>query len=69
MLAFSAGEARFVLDEAAFMAAIEPPSQALQNFAASAFSYFVLAVPFTLLFIGVGIWSLFFAPSVSAVFQ
>jgi len=62
-LAYGAGETRFVLDEAAFMAAIEPPSQALQNFAASAFSYFVLAVPFTLVFAGVSIWALFFAPS------
>lgn len=36
------------------------PSQALKNFAASAFSYFVLGFPFALLLVGVSIWSLFF---------
>ncbi len=53
-------EARFVLCHAQFLADIAPPSQTLQNFAASAFSFFALGLAALPFFLGAAIWALFF---------
>ena len=68
MLACGAGETRFVLSHAEFLAHMESGSQALENLRTTAFSFLALGIVALPFFLGAVVYALFFAQSVASVF-